>query len=256
MKFVPLLIILISVIFASGCITPVSDNQPKAVFDMSKGEIFPPYGETVNSYSIFYGLLLKNGFDTIFNENQLNEETLSDVNVLIFAGPMKKFDPKEIDIIRNYVQNGGNLLVLTHIPSPLVDLMREFNITISDYVAAESQNRIIPSSLDFYVTDFENHTITKGISNFAVFGSWSIKSSGSANTVAWTSDSAWSDVKKNMKFDNDSEKHERLGIVSTLQFGKGKVVIIADDAVFLDKFIDTADNRLFGENIILWFKEK
>lgn len=256
MKYVPILIILISLILVSGCIYPVSENQPIAVFDMSKGEIFPPYSETANSYSVFYGLLLKNGFDTIFNENQLNEETLSDVNVLIFAGPMKNFDRQEIDTIRNYVYNGGNLLVLTHISSPLNDLMQVFNITISDYVAAESQNRIIPSSLDFYVKDFENHIITKGISNIAVFGSWSIKSSGSANTVAWTSDTAWSEIKKNMKFDNDSEKQERLGIVSTLQFGKGKVVVISDDAVFLDKFIDTADNRLFGENIILWFKEK
>jgi len=47
-----------------------------------------------------------------------------------------------------------------------------------------------------------------------------------------------------------------LGIVSAAEYGRGKVLVITGDAVFLNKFINITDNRMLGENIILWFKEK
>jgi hypothetical protein len=256
MKYVPSKLILISVIFVSGCIHPVSEAKSKAVFDISHGEIFPPLGEVTSSYSEFYKQFQTNGFDTSINVNPITQDALSNVNVLVFAGPMTKFDTQEINAINNFVQNGGNLLVLAHISSPLTGLMQEFNITISGSVTSESENLIDSSPQNFFVKDIENHTITKDIKQIAVFGSWSLLSEEPARTVAWTSETAWSEVTKNMIFDNDSEKQGRLGIVSAVEYSRGKVVVITDDAVFLNKFIDTADNRLLGENIILWFKEK
>lgn len=255
MKYVETLIVLISVILASGCIDSYSETESRAVFDMSHGEIFKPFDETPGSYSEYYKLYQENGFDVSINEKPIAEDALSNAKVLVIAGPMIKFDKLEISVIKNFVQNGGSLLVLAHISSPLTDLMQEFNIVISGFVTSEAENLIGSSSQDFFVQDFENHTITKGIRKIAVFGSWSIISNEPARNVAWTSKAAWSEVNKNMKFDIDYEKQERLGVVSAAEYGKGKVVIIADDAVFLDKFINTADNRLLGENIITWFKE-
>jgi hypothetical protein len=256
MKDVPSLIIMISVILVSGCIYPNYETETRAVFDIYHGEIFPPLGETTSSYSELYKQLQNNGFDTSINVNPITQDALSNVNVLVFVGPMTKFETQEINAIKKFVQNGGNLLVLAHISSPLNGLMQEFNITISGSVTSESENLIDSSPQNFFVKDLENHTITKGIKQIAVFGSWSLQSKEPARTVAWTSKTAWSEVTKNMKFDNESEKQERLGIVSAVEYGRGKVVVITDDAVFLNKFIDIADNRMLGENIILWFKEK
>jgi hypothetical protein len=139
--------------------------------------------------------LQKNGFDTSINVNPITQDTLSNVNVLVFAGPMKNFDTQEINAIKNFVQNGGNLLILAHISSPLTGLMQEFNITISDFVTSESENLIDLSPQNFFVKDLENHTITKGIKEIAVFGSWSIISKEPARTVAWTSKTAWIEEK-------------------------------------------------------------
>ncbi len=73
--------------------------------------------------------------------------------------------------------------------------------------------------------------------------------------MAWTSGSAWKDVLKNRVFDRDIEKRERLGLIAISEYGNGKVVVAADDAIFIERFMDEGDNRKLSENIINWFKD-
>lgn len=67
---------------------------------------------------------MQKGFDTSINVNPITQDALSNVNVLVFVGPMTKFETQEINAIKKFVQNGGNLLVLAHISSPLNGLMQ------------------------------------------------------------------------------------------------------------------------------------
>lgn len=49
----------------------------------------------------------------------------------------------------------------------------------------------------------------------------------------------------------DRYKYDQIIIA----YGSGKVIVVADDAVFLDMFMNEGDNIQFGENIIKWFKD-
>ena len=146
--------------------------------------------------------------------------------------------------------------MLTHISPPVNSLAQEFGMSISGNVTAEGENLIESSSQDFFVQDFEDHPITKNIQKIAVYGTWSVTSKEPSRTVAWTSASAWSDVNRNRVLDPDVERTDRLGIVAVAEYGSGKVVVVADDAIFIDMFMNEGDNRQFGENIVTWFMEK
>ena len=168
---------------------------------------------------------------------------------------MKQFSVQEKIDIKNFVRDGGDLLVLVHIFYPVTLLTEEFGIHVSGNITNEAVNLINASSQDFYVLDFEDHPVTGDIKNVSVYGTWSVTSQEPARIVAWTSGSAWKDVLKNRVFDRDIEKRERLGIIAISEFGKGKVVVVADDAIFIERFMDEGDNRKLGENIINWFKD-
>ena len=249
-----MLLTLLCIILISGCIANPK-KAPTAVFDMGHGEIFSPDDGTPSSYTGFYYQFYGKGFDVAVIDTPIISGSLSGADALVAAGPMRDFNEQEILEIKNFVKDGGSLLVLVHIFPPVNALAQEFGISISGNVTAEGENQIKSSPQDFFVRDFEDHPITKGIKQIAVYGTWSVTSKEPSRTIAWTSGSAWSDVNRNRIFDRDVEKTGRLGIMAAAEYGSGKVVVIADDAVFIDMFMNEGDNRQFGENIITWFKE-
>jgi len=247
-----IILALLFIILISGCITDTK-KAPKAIFDMGHGEIFSPDDGSPSSYTGFYYQFYENGFDLAINDQTINSGSLAGADVLIAAGPMKEFSASEIKEITDFVKDGGALLILTHISSPVNPLVQEFGISVSGNVTVEGENQIKSSPQDFVVMDFENHSITKDIKQIAVYGTWSVEAKEPGRIIAWTSDSAWSDTNRNRKLDTGIEKTERLGIVAITEYGGGKVVVVADDAVFIDMFLSEGDNVQFGENIINWF---
>lgn len=254
MKSGKTLLLLLHIVLISGCITSGPEKAPKALFDMGHGEIFPPNDGRPSSYTGFYYQLYSNGYDVENLDSPITKEVLSGAKVLVAAGPMRDFSIEEITTIKDFVRNGGNLLVLVHIFPPADPLTQEFGIWLSSNITAEAKNVINSSSQDFFIMDFEEHPITLGINKVAVYGTWSVISNEPAKTVAWTSGSAWRDIIKNKIFDPDIETRERLGIIAVAEYGSGKVVVAADDAIFIERFMNDGDNRKFGENIIKWFK--
>lgn len=249
-----IILAMLFIILISGCITDTK-KAPKAIFDMGHGEIFSPDDGTPSSYTGFYYQFYEKGFDMAINDQTINSGSLAGADVLIAAGPMREFGASEIKDITNFVEDGGSLLILTHISSPVNPLAQEFGISVSGNVTAEGENQIKSSPQDFFVMDLEKHNITNEIKKIAVYGTWSVKVKEPGRIVAWTSDSAWSDTNRNRKLDTGIERTERLGVVAVTEYGLGKVVVVADDAVFIDMFRSEGDNVQFGDNIINWFKK-
>ena len=249
-----ILLLLLLFVLISGCITAGPEKAPKALFDMGHGEIFPPNDGKPSSYTGFYYQFYSNGYDVGSLDSPITKEVLSGAKVLVAAGPMRDFSVEEITSIKDFVRKGGNLLILVHIFPPVNALAQEFGISVSSNITAEAKNVINSSSQDFFIMDFEEHPITLGIKKVAVYGTWSVISNEPAKTVAWTSDSAWPDIIKNKIFDPDIENREKLGIIAVAEYGRGKVLVLADDAIFIERFMNDGDNRRFGENIIKWFK--
>jgi len=222
------------------------------VFDGSHQEIFSPENKGELDYSGFADKFTAAGSTVSINRKRVNQQTLEGVRTYVIAGPTQPFGLHEIDALHSFVSKGGNLLILLHISSPVARLSESFGILVSNFVLAEQENKIEGRSQDFLVTRFTDHPVTKGLNRIAVYGTWGVKAQRKAVEVAKTSDKAWADINRNRKYD-EGEPIGSFGIVAVTGYGSGKVVVVADDAPFANRFIGEADNPMLADNIVGWF---
>ncbi len=227
-------------------------DRGKTVFDLSHSEIFSPLKDGPLDYSSFYGMIKSSGQGVTVTFEKPVKTSLEGVKTYIIAGPSRGFSGQEQDALKDFVKDGGNMLVLLHISSPVAELTASFGIVATNFVISEATDMIGNESQDFYVSRFTAHPVTAGIKKIAVFGTWGLKAEGDASIVASTSGKAWADINRDRKFE-PGEPAQQFGIIGVASFGKGKAVVVADDAPFANKFIGEADNRRLSENIIKWF---
>lgn len=267
-------LILTALIFlASAAVSHASISAPKAgvkkqadikaskeaaartVFDMAHAEIFSPVKEGELNYTAFYESFKSAGEAVSISQEPITDKRLSGVKTYVIAGPSQPFQGSEIDALRAFVKRGGNLLVLLHISGPVAALTNSFGIIVSNYVIGEQEGIIEGRTQDFHVTRFGGHPVTKGLEKIAFYGAWGLMTEGEeALVVAGTSARAWADVNRNRAYEKDEEPAQEFGMIAVAELGKGKVVVVGDDAPFANKFIGEADNRKLAENIIKWFK--
>lgn len=227
---------------------------PTAVFDLAHSEIFSPVKQGPLNYTTFHDMLKHSGEEVGVNREPVTAARLARVNTYIIAGPVAPFSSEEIDALGKFVEKGGNLLILLHISPAVAELTGAFGILVSNFTLGEVTGLIDGNSQDFFVTSFGAHPVTAGLEKVAVFGTWGLMAEEGALTVAATSPKAWADVDRNRKFDK-GEPVQEFGIVAVAEAGKGKVVVVADDAPFANRFIGQGDNRRLAENIIRWFRQ-
>ncbi|HBG46226.1 MAG TPA: hypothetical protein DDW94_04460 [Deltaproteobacteria bacterium] len=225
----------------------------RTVFDLGHGEIFSPTKEGDLNYTSFYRMADEAGGKAGVNEGPITTKALKGVKTYIVAGPSMGFTEPEGAALKKFVNGGGNLLVLLHISPPVAALTGQFGIIVSNFVICEKEGLIDGHSQDFNVTRFAEHPVTSGLQKVAVYGTWGLMADQGAIVVASTSDQAWMDTDRNRTF-TENEPVEKVGIIAVREAGKGKVVVVADDAPFANKFIGEADNTRLAGNILKWFR--
>jgi hypothetical protein len=196
----------------------------------------------------------QSGEEVGVNKEPVTAARLARVKTYIVAGPVQPFTQDEVLALESFVKKGGNLLVLLHISPAVAQLTNTFGIVVSNFTIAETTGLIDNKSQDFFVTNFGAHPVASGLEKIAVYGTWGLMTNEPAMTVAATTSKAWADMDRNRKFDK-GEPQQEFGIVAVTEFGKGKVVVVADDAPFANKFIGQVDNRRLADNIIRWFRQ-
>ncbi len=228
-------------------------KRPRAVFDAGHNEVFSPVKDGPVHYSAFRGMFVKNGFEAVLLDAPVTPEGLSRADIYIIAGPMQGFTQDEISALKAYVENGGSLLVMLHISSPVAALLPSFGVTVSNYVLGERENTIKGAAQDFYLTDLTDHPINAGVKKIAVFGAWGLLAEGRAKATAHTSAWAWFDANRNRQYDHN-EPRQSFAVSAVCECGKGRVVVIGDDAPFANGFIKEAGNTRLAQNVIKWLK--
>lgn len=227
----------------------------RTVFDLSHSEIFSPFKDGPLNYSGFYDMLVNSGETVSSNDGPVTAAALNGVKTYILIGPTKEVSCEEVFALKGFVNNGGNLLVLLHISEPAARLTEEFGIIVSNFVVSENENRIEGAPKNFRLTAFDGHPITKDVANVAVYGTWGLLAEGSSRILARASEAAWADFNANGLKETD-EPAFPFGIIAVNEYGGGKVIVMADDAPFANRFLEEADNRKLGGNIIEWLGER
>src|SRR5574341_184111 len=108
------------------------------------------------------------------SKGKITTEVLSKVDALVISGAFSPLAPDEITAITRFLENGGRLCVMLHIGPPVADLLHRLNVSISNGVIHEQQNRLGKDGLDFRTTRMKQHELTKGVTRFSVYGGWAV----------------------------------------------------------------------------------
>jgi len=239
--------------FSAGKARAAQKTHFNVAFDMAHNEIFSPENNGKLHYSTFYKGFKKAGARTSVNHRLVTQEIIKDLDAYVIAGPASPFITPEIMTLQGFVHDGGSLLVLLHIASPVARLTESFGIILSNFVISEKENTIEGKSQDFFVTDLAPSQVTKGLKKIAVFGTWGLMAERNARVVARTSPKAWADLNRNRTLEKN-EPVQSFGIVAEKKFGSGRIIVVADDAPFANAFIKRGDNAKLAQNIINLFK--
>lgn len=231
----------------------VKSDKPIVLFDLAHREVFSPSDSGMRGMKKAVVLLRSLGFEVLENHKIFDRDVLKSANTVIIAGAMNEFSKDEIMSIRNYVENGGNLILTVHVNFFMARLLEELGFQITDSPVSQVENAFHGSNKDFFVKDIIEHPVTEGIKSLAFMGTYGIKSKSSdVKELVFSSKNAWLDSNGNNVKD-ENETSDRFCLISVREIGKGKVVVIGDDAVFSNMLINNDGNMKLLKNIGRWF---
>ena len=248
-----ILFLCIGAFLLSLTVVQAEAKKRTVIFDEGHGQKFVIEKDGELQLSSLSGLLKGKGYDVKVNAGQINDAALNAANVLIISGAFQPFSPEETNAVIRFLERGGTLCVMLHIPQPLTGLMSRLKVYASNGVIEEQENTINNAPKEFFVTNMEKHAITKGLKKIGVHGAWALMTeSTTARIIARTGPKAWIDLNRDGKF-NETDARQSFGVVIAGTLGKGRYVIFGDDAIFQNKFLDQ-ENMSLGKNLADWMK--
>jgi len=197
----------------------------------------------------------------------------NDCAVLIVAGPQKNYTEKEFNIIENYLEQGGHLLVLLE---PFVDV--DFNPLLNKWGIKTSNKFVVdPGSSYWYqpivplITEYNYHKITEKLKYATFFPTVSPvevmdnKPEGvNVSIIARTSTDSWieSDLEsKKVKFNPDKDKKGPVSIIvaaeKKIDDKKSTRIVVVGDSDFASNYaISSYGNLDFLLNTLDWLAGK
>lgn len=239
-----------------------TNEHPKVLFDEAHKNIHTADG----LYKPFVSLITNDGYQVVPNKEKFSPKTLDGYSILIIANAQSPtdsqvessaFTDEECDAVRDWVQAGGSLLLITdHAPTGAVaeNLAKRFNVEMSKGMTEDAKNYDASSSdTTQLVFTRENgllpeHPITQGrdesehINRVMSFTGQSLKAPENSTAFLKLGDSAQnraakieveqsgSDTRVKIKY---GEPTPAVGFAQAvvLQFGKGRVVVLGEAAM-------------------------
>lgn len=201
----------------------------------------------------------------------LSYSELRDYDVLIIGSFEESYSSVEMDAVRQFVENGGGLLMLadTHFPDNSVS--RTFDVAFpSQETAIADKNGVsrtfrykdwdytLERTLCSYVDDIENHPVTKGIDRIALVYGIPITHYESGIVLARTGSSSWADALG--RGEGSKQRDEEAGPFDILlvmeSIGKGRAVFVGSSISFWNAVTqDETQNLRLLSNAVKWLGE-
>jgi hypothetical protein len=229
------------------------DKKPPVMFDQGHGQKFLIEKEGDLQLSKLSALFKEAGYTVKTSAGLITDEAIKGMSVLVISGAFAPFNAAEIEAIIRFLDAGGKLCIMLHIPQPAAGLLSRLQVYASNGVILENDNLIENKPKNFLITKMDQHAITKGIQKFAVHGGWAlISDSKQGKIIARTGPRAWIDLNRDGKF-NNTDARQSFGVAITGTFGKGQYVVFGDDAIFQNIFLER-ENMALGKNLVRWLR--
>ncbi len=193
----------------------------------------------------------------------ITASSLENCDVLIIGTAWGSFTQNEIQVIEDFVKNGGGLL-LTGLGWSWVDYHPES--TIHDYPMNKIAQRfgaffnpdiifdptdytIDPGSAIFHSLFIESHPVTQGVTRIGATGSLHGSINIEIGTILITGDNDSYGGYHESPYPNPGSHPPNC---AAIEYGSGRVIVISQEGFFIDDRIDEYNNKILGMNIFYW----
>lgn len=226
--------------------------SPVILFDQAHTQQFLIGKEGPLDLSGLAKLFSEQGAELRTGTGLISENSLAGVDALLVSGAFTPFVDSEVDAILAFLERGGKVALMTHIPSPYMSLAMQLGVSISNGVVLEQENVVESNAQDFMVYDFTAHPLIKGLGNFTVYGGWALlERNENVASIARTSPWAWVDLNKNGSRDK-RDAMQAFSMIVAGKVGQGDFVVFGDDAIFQNRFLKDG-NYTLAKNLAIWF---
>ncbi|MHA1584421.1 MAG: hypothetical protein ACTSVU_08955 [Promethearchaeota archaeon] len=195
----------------------------------------------------------------IHPNEHISEEILSKYQIFLIGDPQNsQISDEEINLILNYVKNGGSLLVFTHYGG---DFLQNTNLnSLISKFGIQSENNLIRTNQEFSYSSTPIHFLSphidfiQHVSRIRMPGACALKISDSAEILCQanrTAEIQYFDEKNKIPLQNE----ESLISGAFANFGIGKVVVLGSPDFLISEThlgINTFDNREFILQVLSW----
>jgi hypothetical protein len=242
---------LLSVFFLAAC----TDAAPVVLFDESHNQAFLIGKSDPLDLSDLAGLYQAEGFTVASHAETLTKEVLDSVDVLVISGPFRALAAEEVEAVVDFIKAGGGLAVMLHIAPPVGGLLERLDVDYTNGTLRERSHVIDETPLNFKVNVLKDHPITTGLESFSAYGVWALRGTAPhAVILAETSPKAWVDLDRDNRFSgNDAE--QSFGVMVAGEIDRGRYVVVGDDAIFQNRFLDE-NNRQLALQMLDWLAKR
>jgi tetratricopeptide (TPR) repeat protein len=201
----------------------------------------------------------------------LSYSVLRDYDVLIIASFEESYSSIEMDAVRQFVENGGGLLMLADTHFPHNSFSRTFDVAFPSQETAiadkngvsrtfryKDWNYTLERYLCSYVDDIENHPVTKGVDRIALVYGVPITHYESGTVLARTGTNSWADTlgrgEGSKQHDEEAGPFDILLVMENV--GKGRAVFAGSSISFWNAVTqDEPQNLRLLSNAVKWLGE-
>ncbi|KYK32681.1 MAG: hypothetical protein AYK18_15545 [Theionarchaea archaeon DG-70] len=217
----------------------VSGAEKRVLIDFSHDErIMDPLSaaDSLPCFDIF-----GDTYEIVESDDQITYRNIQDFDMLIICQPRDKFDSTEIEIITRFLNNGGGILLLVaHNPlsgewaSSDLEMVPINSLSSSFGVEFISSNQLwVNTVIQVYG---QTHPLLENISrvNSGCYGALVVRNPSKGLLYV--------------------EKQKEC-IAAYCEYGKGRIVYLANSEFILHPYVDNLDNRQFITNVFNWLTE-
>jgi hypothetical protein len=225
--------------------------KPVVLFDQGHQQKFLIEDKGNLQLSSLAGIIKGSGATIVGSHEPLSDKALASVTGLIISGPFQPLEPEELGAVVRFIERGGNLALMLHIPQPLAPLLEKLEVDFTNYVLHDQENVIAGESLNFKVVDLTAPELFNGVSGVGFYGAWALTNTAPiSQIVAKTSHRAWLDLDGDKKL-SKGDAVGQFGVAVIGRLGKGRYLVLGDDALFQNRFMDE-NNSTFAVNLAKW----
>lgn len=226
-----------------------------------------PFGKTSSDLSQLYQVLKQSGWPVAVQNLNVTPFISDNTEVLVVAAGKQQWLTKEIRLINDYLERGGNLLVLLDPTSVFPEVLSaRFGITrypgtLVDWSGYQSGT---PHPAVVIIRDFGQHPLVSQLSSLLAFP-WSagliVESQStdySVEPVLKTHSGVWNEFNiesDTLQFDEaQGEQQQSYNLVVALQSKQlpQRIVFVGDSHFISDSAINNYANKQFSLNLFSW----